>query len=311
MVLNGIDVSYWQKDIQVQNIKGDFVIVKATGGKGYVNPYCDRVYQRAKNAGKLVGFYHFAHDNGFQGSAIEEADFFVDNTRNYFGEAIPILDWEGDNKTDVNWALTFLNRVKERTGVKPLFYTYTSVINSVDFSPIAKQDYGLWIANYGRNDRLYDYKQPSPPQSNGWSVIAMYQYSSNTVLNGYDKELDANVFYGDANTWKAYCGKANNNPSPAPQPQPWSTNGKTLEQMATDVLNGAVGSGDERKNKLGQYYESVQAIVNERLGVIDYNQSHSILAHQVIAGKLSSGDTRKWLLGSYYDAIQAIVNQLL
>lgn len=229
-MLNGIDVSSWQGDIQVQNMDLDFVIVKATGGGGggfgYINPFADRVYQRAKKAGKLLAFYHYAHEIGLQGTAIEEADFFVKHTKNYFGEAIPILDWESDNKHDVNWAKAFLDRVYERTGVRPLFYTYTSIVNSYDFSRIAKANYGLWIANYGLDAVTNGFKQPQPPKSNGWSVTAMFQYNSQTRLAGYSELLDANVFYGDKKTWLAYVGKEESKPTPAPEkPKPNPTTG--------------------------------------------------------------------------------------
>lgn len=216
-MLNGIDVSSWQGDIQVQNMDLDFVIVKATGGIGYINPYCDKVYQRAKKAGKLLGFYHYAHEIGLQGTAVQEAEFFVKQTKNYFGEAIPILDWESDNKHDVKWALDFLNHVYTLTGVKPLFYSYTAVVNTYNFRPIALADYGLWIANYGKNNVTTGFKQPQPPQSNGWPFVAMYQYNSRTQLAGYNGLLDANVFYGDRKTWLAYA-RIKNSSTTSPSP---------------------------------------------------------------------------------------------
>lgn len=229
-MLNGIDVSSWQGDIRVQNMDLDFVIVKTTGGGGggfgYINPFADRVYQRAKKAGKLLGFYHYAHEAGLQGTAIEEADYFVKHSKSYFGEAIPILDWESDNKHDVAWAKAFLDRVYQKTGVRPLFYTYTGVVNSYDFSSIAKANYGLWIANYGTNAVIQGFKQPQPPKSNGFPVTAMYQYNSQTYLSGYGGTLDANVFYGDAKAWKAYAAVNGKPEKPTPTPEkPTPNNG--------------------------------------------------------------------------------------
>lgn len=220
-MLNGIDIASHQGNIDLAKVPADFVIIKATGGGGggfgYINPFCDSRYQLAKKSGRLLGFYHYAHEIGFQGSAIDEADFFIKNTKNYFGEAIPILDWESDNKHDVKWALTWLNRVYERTGVKPWFYTYTSVLQSYNFSPIAKAGYGLWVANYGANVAIQGYRKPNPPFSPGFDITACYQYSSNTFLSGYGNRLDANVFYGDKKAWLAYAGKAENT-QPNPEP---------------------------------------------------------------------------------------------
>lgn len=57
-MLNGIDISGWQGDIDLSKLNFDFVIVKATEGTGYVNPYCDKKVQQAIKLGKKWGFYH-------------------------------------------------------------------------------------------------------------------------------------------------------------------------------------------------------------------------------------------------------------
>lgn len=203
-MLNGIDISSWQGTLDLSKVKTDFVIVKATGGTGYVNPTCDKHVQQAMKLGIPFGFYHYAREVGFKGSAIQEAEFFVKNTKNYFGKGIPCLDFEGDNTNDPQWALDFLNHVYKLTKVKPLFYTYTNVLNNADFSKIYKADYGLWVANYGQNNIINGFQKPNPPKSNGFSSTVIYQYSSKTVLTGFHNYLDANVFYGDKSTWKKY-----------------------------------------------------------------------------------------------------------
>ena len=247
-MLNGIDIASWQGNIDVSKVPADFVIIKATGGGGggfgYVNPYCDSRFQLAKKAGKLLGVYHYAHEAGFQGSPIDEADFFLKHARGYLnGDAIPILDWESDNKTDVQWALKWLKRVEERTGIKPWFYTYTSVLQLANFKPIADADYGLWIANYGTDAAINGYRKPNPPISPGFPMTACFQYSSNTYLPNYGSRLDANVFYGDAKAWRAYAtpkGKevAESKPvAPKPVPKP-EQKGKL--KMKTVKLNSDV-----------------------------------------------------------------------
>lgn len=215
MVLNGVDVASWQAGIDFSKIACDFAIIKATGGKSYVNPHCDTQYQSAKKSGKLLGVYHYAHESGMEGTAEQEAQFFLDNVKGYIGEAILILDWESSNKGDVVWAKAWMDYVWAKTGVAPMFYTYTGVLNSYNFSSIANADYGLWVANYGTDAVINGFKQPSPPSSPYWKSTAMYQYSSNTMLSGWGSRLDANVFYGDANAWKAYAGNKTNSNSNA------------------------------------------------------------------------------------------------
>lgn len=203
-MLNGIDVSSHQSGLDLRNISCDFVVIKATGGIGYVNPLCNAFVSEALESNKLIGLYHYAHEIGLQGSAIDEANYFVDNIKGYIGKALLVLDFESDNKLDVTWAKTWLDHVYKRTGIKPLLYTYTGVINAADFSSIYKSDYGLWIANYG-SDQPQGFSQPSPPQSNGFPSTVMYQYTSNGFLSGWNKRLDLNVFYGTKETWNAYA----------------------------------------------------------------------------------------------------------
>lgn len=219
MVLNGVDVASWQAGIDFSKVPGDFAIIKATGGTRYINPECDRQYQSAKRAGKLLGVYHYANEEYCKGTAEQEAQFFLDNIKGYIGEAILVLDWEASNKHDVGWAKRWLDYVYAKTGIKPLFYTYTAVLNAYNFSSIAAADYGLWVANYGTNANESGYRQPNPPASPYWKSIAMFQYSSNTLLPGWGARIDVNVFYGDRNAWAKYARKQGSvspeNPKPA------------------------------------------------------------------------------------------------
>jgi len=239
-MLNGIDIASHQAGLNAGMIPADIVIIKATGGTGYVNPYCDGFYQAAKKAGKLLGVYHYAHEIGFQGSAEQEAQFFLDNIKGYIGEAVMILDWESDNKLDVAWAKRWLDYVYQKTGIKPMFYTYSAVLNSADFSPIAKADYALWLANYGAN-QPQGYNVPNTPAGRGFPNVAMHQYTSSGRLPGWGGNLDLNIFFGDAKAWRAYAGNKSTAPSkPAPAPTPTSSTPSFKYAVGTVVTFGGV-----------------------------------------------------------------------
>lgn len=251
MSMHGTDQSKWQPN---QITEGDFIICKATEGCGYVDPTCDAKYQMNKNAGKLLGVYHYARPD-LGNSAEAEAEFFVNNIRGYIGEAILALDWESPNKWDVAWAKRWLDKVKELTSVKPLIYMSSSVTFEYDWSSVVAGDYGLWVANYGNNDG----SNHGCPAVGYWGIVAMHQYTSNP--------LDKDEFFGDANTWKAYAGsKGGTTPAPAPAPKPSK---KSNEQIADEVIAGKWGNGQDRKNRLiaaGYDYQAVQDIVNKKLG---------------------------------------------
>jgi lysozyme len=222
MTLKGIDISGWQAGINLASVACDFVIVKATGGTGFVNPHCDTQFQAARKAGKRTGVYHFAREVGYRGSAIEEANHFVDSIQGYLdGKTLLVLDFEGDNQTDPVWALAWLNHVKYRTGVKPMIYLNGAALNGANWSSVWAGDYGLWLAWYAVSTPTIGYKnydgrdiEEITPKYD----CAMWQFSSTAQLNGYAGNLDANIFYGDGAAWDAYC-----RPSGAPAQKPVAT----------------------------------------------------------------------------------------
>ena len=244
MSLKGIDISNHQRGLDLSKIDCDFVIIKATEGKSYVDPSCDTFFQKALSLGKKLGVYHFA--NNSDNTAQQEADWFIQNTRGYIGKAIPVLDWE-DNVTDnVPWALEWLQRVEEAYGCKPLIYMSESVVNRHDWSSVANANYGIWVAKYRDNLPDYNYdmsKAGNMPSIKYWSTMALWQWTSTGRLNGWNGNLDLDVFYGDAAAWDKYLGSSSgtvipSNPKPsAPVEQP-SESYQTYTVQSGDTLSG-------------------------------------------------------------------------
>lgn len=207
--MDGIDVSNWQRGIEVDKMDMDFVICKATEGTSYVNPDCDRVYQDAVKSGKKTGVYHYASG----GDALAEAEFFVDNIGDYIGEAILVLDFEADAVNEgVGWAKDFLDAVYNMTGVKPLIYMSRSVVNRYDWSSVHDAGYGLWVAAYYKGYTTINGFEDSPTlygSVDDWEgELALYQYTSSGRLPGWSGNLDLDKFYGDESTWDAFAGYA-------------------------------------------------------------------------------------------------------
>ena len=205
--MNGIDVSNWQRGIDVTQMQDvEFVIAKATEGVGYVNPDCDRVYHDAKESGKKTGVYHFAR----KGDAIAQAKYFVDHISGYVGQSVLVLDYESSAVDQgVGWAKDWLDAVYNMTGVKPVIYMSNSVVHRYDWSEVAK-NYSLWNAGYysGYNT-IYGFVD-NPPMRYDLGVFsdntALYQYTSSGRLNGWTGNLDLNLFYGDAADWDTLSG---------------------------------------------------------------------------------------------------------
>lgn len=260
-MLKGIDISHWQKGIDLGAIDVDFVIIKATEGNGYTDVMCDTFYQKAKSLGKKLGVYHFARPD-LGNSPEEEADWFIKETLGYHKEAMLVLDWESGDLTNVAWAKAWLDRVYSKTGVKPVIYMSASVMHSADWSSVANADYGLWVANYGTNDGTAQESVFDRYPLKYWSFYALWQYTSKGRLNGYNGNLDLNYFSGDSSAWDKYAGGS---PSSSKPSNPVET--KSTDDLAREVIAGKYGNGDARKNALGSRYDEVQARVNEILGI--------------------------------------------
>lgn len=258
MSLKGIDISNHQRGLDLSKIDCDFVIIKATEGKSYVDKSCDGFFQQALSLGKKLGIYHFA--NNSDNTAQQEADWFIQNTRGYIGKAIPVLDWE-DNITDnVPWALEWLQRVEEAYGCKPLIYMSESVVNRYDWSPVANANYGIWVAKYRDNLPDYNYdisKAGNMPSIKYWSTMALWQWTSTGRLNGWNGNLDCNVFYGDAVAWDKYVGSSSgtvtpSNPAPSTPVEQPSESYQTYTVQSGDTLSGIA-------SRFGTTYQKIAA----------------------------------------------------
>lgn len=199
-MLRGIDISNWQAGLDGGAVfpNVDFVICKATEGVSFVDAYCDGWIQKCKSMGKPWGFYHFAGSN----QAVDEAVHFINNTSNYFGGGIPVLDWESDQS--VAWVNKFVRKVHEQTGIWPWIYANPWRFNQGG----VESNCGRWIASYPDVIRPgLDYDPGEVPETDG--LVCCWQYASDGVVNGYGGNLDVNHFFGDLNAWNAYAGVPN------------------------------------------------------------------------------------------------------
>jgi hypothetical protein len=187
----------------------DITMVKATQGTGYVNPYCNQDWDAAKNAGKLLGLYHYAGG----GDAVREADYFISNIKGYVGQAVLALDWESNQNAAWgvnNWARRFVDRVHELTGVWPLIYVSQSAIDQV---ANCANTCGLWVARYAYNQPLnWDYKGANFSVA-PWKTFTIHQFTGT--------DMDRNMVNTDREGWLRLAkGDGGAAPSPVPQPQP-------------------------------------------------------------------------------------------
>ncbi|MDD6706771.1 MAG: GH25 family lysozyme [Olsenella sp.] len=212
MAMQGIDISYFQRSIDLSKVTCDFVIVKATQGTNYISSACDAQVQQAIGLKKPFGFYHYVNGSG----ATAEADFFVDNCKGYFGRGIPCIDWEDGEDSDSNnaaWGDTdylrrLVQRVIDRTGVRPIIYAPASAF-PWDVAQALKC--GTWVAQYASMEPVYGYQDT--PWNEGAYACAIRQYSSHGRLDDWGGDLDIDKAYMDADGWQKFVGAASSEPT--------------------------------------------------------------------------------------------------
>ncbi|MFD9280707.1 glycoside hydrolase family 25 protein [Streptomyces mirabilis] len=143
-MLRGIDVSAYQSSaFSTDGLS--FVFVKATEGRTYVNPKLTAQVKTARDAGCVVGFYHFL----WPGDITAQAEYFVDKAPEKAGDLLAV-DWEatGDGTHASNAEKDrFIRMVKQlRPNHRVLLYTNRNYWLTVDTTSYAGD--GLWIADY-------------------------------------------------------------------------------------------------------------------------------------------------------------------
>jgi lysozyme len=205
--IDAIDVSQWQGNINWSAVPQPIAILKMSGGDAglYVDSKANQNYYGAKAAGKLIGGYHFAGG----GDPANEADFFVAAMSPLEENDVLVLDWEIEHPDPVGWCTTFVNRVHERTGTWPLFYTNGSRLNQYDWSPV-RNNCGTWVAWYGMDP------EGSLPVS---GMYVMHQYTSDGSVPGIAGRVDLDAWFGTLDQFKMY-GWHSTQPVPEPTPEP-------------------------------------------------------------------------------------------
>lgn len=200
--MNGIDISKWQKGINLAAVPCDFVIVKATQGVSYTSPEFKTQITQAITLGKLVGVYHYAGGGG----AIAEAEYFLSVVREYIGRAILVLDWEGEqnpNFSNAGYAKAWLEYVKQKTQITPFIYMSKSVCRQYKWDA----SFPLWCAQYASHAQTGYQENPWTDKKGfgAWNGCQILQYSSKGRLPGYSKDLDLDKAYISAEEWDNYA----------------------------------------------------------------------------------------------------------
>lgn len=209
-MLNGIDISHWQKSLDLTKIDFDFVIIKATQGKKRTDECFKKFADTALMMNKKIGLYHYFSNDG---TPEEQAEHFINTIKDYIGIAVLVLDWEAYNNENYFFkgqeiAVRFLNYVYFKTGVKPIIYMSVSVTRDYKWDKVINGSYGLWIAQYKDKKEINGFVENPWRDKKGigdFPFFAIHQYTSKGLLKGYPFYLDLDKAYMTKNAWEAYA----------------------------------------------------------------------------------------------------------
>lgn len=222
-------------------------------------------------------------------------------------------------KPSDEWCDATVSAAAIKAGAVDLIGTEVGVEKHID---IFKRK-GIWIEDGSIKPQagdiiVFNWDDSSQP-NDGWSDHIGYveQVSGNTItciegnMNEMVERRTINVGWGYIRGL-ARPKYASGGVAPKPNPD------KSISEVAQEVIQGAWGNGDARKNALiaaGYDYATVQAEVNRILGGGSAVPKKSVneLAKEVIAGKWGNGDARKTALtnaGYDYSAVQKEVNRI-
>jgi len=200
----GIDVSHWQGDIKWNLVKSDgfsFAFIKATEGVDYEDPCFSKNIKAAKEAGILVGAYHFCTPASVE-DAINEAGHFINVIKKYGGFNIldlpPVIDIEknqGLTKQQISKIVSaWIEKVKEQVNAQPIIYSYAYFIQ--DYLDQSLSDIPLWLAHYDSKPTL---------NCSGWKNWLFLQYTDKGQVNGIKGNVDLNQYSGPRAELESLC----------------------------------------------------------------------------------------------------------
>lgn len=269
-----IDISHHQVPSSINYDKlskeVSFVIIRTQYGSNLIDRHYKTHHREFQKRGIPTGAYAWVRGVSVSDMEKEAADFY--NRTKEFKPTFWFLDVEEKSMSDMRKGVSAYVKKLRSLGAKKIGI-YVGHHLYRDFNLNLGEVDAVWIPRYGANPSYY---------------CDLHQYTDKGRLNGYNGDLDINRIFSNK-TLSFFTGGST----------------KSINQLADEVIAGKHGTGEDRKKSLGNQYNEVQKLVNERLK----EKSIQTLAKEVIAGKHGNGDQRKKSLGSKYKEVQSYINK--
>lgn len=232
-MIKGIDVSEYQGYIDFKEVKksGVGVVICRYADGNYIDEYFDRNMQECEKVGLHFGAYILTRAKD-AACAQKEANRIIAAAKKYSYDMPLYIDVEADEaKKNANEIIDAFLDVCDKKKVKGGIYAnLTWFVNYIDVYKY--KDRPLWLAQY--NNKITNLDP---------SLFGMWQYTSSGRVPGIVGPVDLDEVY--VKYWENLPAIPDN-----------------IKAMAVDCILGEYGNGEERKERLGEYYEAVQNVVN-------------------------------------------------
>lgn len=205
----GMDISNYQRKIDLTKGTYDFAIIKATEGIGFIDKSFHNFAVQLTELGKLIGCYHFARPD-LHGTVSEmemEADWFIQKVKdeNLLNKAILVLDWEKEPTEHPELVQAWVLRVESKTGITPFIYgSRSKMIGWKNWWIISHCP--IWMAVWPTIQRYQVGVNPGlaiPDKTVKWSI---WQYSSTGQYPGFYGNIDLDYCEFNKETWLKMAG---------------------------------------------------------------------------------------------------------
>ncbi len=204
----GIDVSYWQGQIDFDKLKAsgqvDFMITRIgwyreSKKELNVDTQFERNYKEAKRKNIPLGAYFYSYATSID-EVKREANSVVDylkRTRQTDFELPIFFDIEDGSQISLGkdiitqMSIEFCEILKKAGFNKVGVYSYSYWLENYMYISKLPKDYSIWVANYGKNDsgelpdNIFKYAD----------TYDIWQYSSSGRVNGINGNVDMNICY--------------------------------------------------------------------------------------------------------------------
>jgi len=197
----GIDVSYWQGNINWNSVANDgveFAFIRVADGH-FQDPDFAVNWSGAQSAGVIRGAYQYFRPGQ---DAVSQANLFLaDMGPLQPGDLPPVLDVETDDGLSDSAVVAgihdWIDTVEFATGVMPIIYTsfYSWQSDTGDSPDFAA--YPMWVANWQVNC-------PNVPAP--WNHWEFWQTSDSGSVSGIGGAVDTNEFNGDLQALLDFAG---------------------------------------------------------------------------------------------------------